>query len=94
MLDTHGKVYACGAWNLLQRQSCDMCKPVQETARCVIPFPGLRQMARTVAFMHGDKGALILTLGKDGVRIGSEGLTPTELRELLCVAISYSFLST
>jgi hypothetical protein len=70
-----------------------MYKEVQETARCVVPFPGLRQMARSVAFMHGDKGALILTLGRDGVRIGTEGLTPSELREVLCVAINYSFLS-
>lgn len=49
-------------------------------------------MARSVAATHGDKGAMIISMGENGVRIGVDGLTPTELREALCVAINYTFV--
>ena len=58
----------------------------------VVPISGLRQMAASVAATHGDKGAVIISVGEDGVRIGVEGLTPSELREALCVALHYSFV--
>lgn len=51
----------------------------------------LRRTARAVASNYGDKGAVVISVGKDGVRIGTEGLTPDELREALCLAINYSF---
>lgn len=52
----------------------------------------LRRTARAVAQNYGDKGALVLTVGEEGVRVGTEGLTPDELRHALCVAINYSFV--
>ena len=53
----------------------------------------LRRTAKSIASNYGDKGAVVVSVGKDGVRIGTEGLTPSELREALCVAIHYSFVS-
>jgi hypothetical protein len=51
----------------------------------------LRRMARSIASSYGDKGALILSVSDEGVRIGTEGLTPAELRQVLCLAIHYSY---
>ncbi len=51
----------------------------------------LRRMACSVASSYGDKGALILSVSDEGVRIGTEGLTPDELRQALCLAIHYSY---
>ena len=52
----------------------------------------LRNTARAIARNYGDKGAMIISVNADGrVRIGTEGLTPEELRNALCVAINYSF---
>ncbi len=52
----------------------------------------LRGLARTIAAECGDKGAIVITLGEEGIRIGTEGCTPTELREALCTAIHYSYV--
>ena len=52
----------------------------------------LRGLAETVAAECGDKGAIVITFGEDGIRVGTEGLTPTELREALCTAIHYSYV--
>jgi hypothetical protein len=52
----------------------------------------LRHTAAAVARNYGDKGAVVITLGEDGVRIGTENLTPSELREALCTAIHYSYV--
>jgi hypothetical protein len=52
----------------------------------------LRRTAAAVARNYGDKGALVITVGEDGIRIGTENLTPQELREALCVAMHYSFV--
>jgi hypothetical protein len=51
----------------------------------------LQRTAGAIASNYGDKGAVIITIGDDGTRIGVENLTPQELREALCVAINYSF---
>jgi len=50
----------------------------------------LRGLAETVARECGDKGAVVATYGRGGIRTGPEGLTPQELREALCTAIHYS----
>jgi len=39
----------------------------------------------------GDKGIVVISCGKDEVRIGVEKLTPEELREALCTAIHHSY---
>jgi hypothetical protein len=61
-----------------------------EPQRTVRPVD-LRRMARSIASSYGDKGAIVISVSKEGVRIGTEGLTPDELRHALCVAINYSF---
>lgn len=48
-------------------------------------------MAAAIAASYGDHGAIIISCGDEGQRIGAEGLTPSELREALCTAIRYSF---
>jgi len=52
----------------------------------------LRHTAAAVARNYGDKGAIVITFGDDGVRIGTKNLTPLELREALCTAIHYSYV--
>ena len=52
----------------------------------------LKRTANAVAQNYGDRGAIIVTVGAEGVRIGTDGLTPEELREALAVAIHYSFI--
>ena len=61
------------------------------TDRTVRPL-SLRQTAAAVARNHGDKGAVVISYGEEGIRIGTESLTPAEVREALCVAMHYSFL--
>jgi len=51
----------------------------------------LRGIAESVARECGDKGAVVITFGREGIRIGVENLTPEELREALCTAIHYSY---
>jgi hypothetical protein len=51
----------------------------------------LQRTARAIAANHGDKGAIIITVSDDGIRVGTEGLTADELRHALCVAINCSF---
>lgn len=52
----------------------------------------LQGLAGTVAAECQDKGAVVISYGENGVRIGVENLTPEELREALCTAIHYSFV--
>ena len=48
-------------------------------------------MARGIAKSYGDKGAIVISMGDEGIRIGTEGLSVDEVREALCVAIHYSY---
>ena len=52
----------------------------------------LKGLAGVVAAECEDKGAVVISYGEGGVRIGVENLTPEELREALCTAIHYSFV--
>ena len=52
----------------------------------------LRHSAAAIARNYGDKGAVVITFGDEGVRIGAENLTPEELRKALCCAIHYSYV--
>ena len=51
----------------------------------------LRKMARSIASSYGDKGAIVITVGDEGVRVGVEGLTPQQIQDALCIAINYNF---
>lgn len=51
---------------------------------------GLRKMASAIAASYGDEGAIVISVGKEGVRIGVEGLTPEQIEHALCVAIHYN----
>jgi hypothetical protein len=52
----------------------------------------LRRTARSIAANSGNKGAIVITLGKDGIHVAADGLNPEEVREALCTAIHASFL--
>jgi hypothetical protein len=52
----------------------------------------LRMTARAIAANTGKKGAIVITLGKDGIHVAADGLNPEEVREALCTAIHASFL--
>ena len=52
----------------------------------------LERMARSIAQAYGDKGAIIITVGKDGVRIGIHGLDAREIQDALCVGLFYNFV--
>ena len=52
----------------------------------------LRRTAAAIARNYGDKGAVVITYSEEGIRIGTENLTPAEVRKALCVAIHYSFV--
>lgn len=57
----------------------------------IVPL-GLRKTANAIAANYHDKGAIVISVSNENdVRIGTEGLTPEELRNALCVAINYSF---
>jgi hypothetical protein len=59
----------------------------------ITPITGLKDTASNIARSYGDKGAMIITTKHKGeVRIGTDGLTPEELRYALCTAIHYSFV--
>jgi len=48
-------------------------------------------MARSIAHTYGDKGAIVLTVGPAGVRVGVHGLDAREIQDALCVGIHYNF---
>jgi hypothetical protein len=60
------------------------------TSKAVRPL-SLSHTAAAVARNYGDKGAVAITFGPEGTRIGVGNLTPEELREALCTAIHSSF---
>ena len=61
------------------------------TSKTVRPL-SLRHTAAAVARNYGDKGAVVISFGSEGTRIGVENLTSEELREALCTAIHYSYV--
>ena len=50
-----------------------------------------REIARSIATSYGDNGAIVITVGDEGVRIGVEGLTQQQVQDALCIAIHYNF---
>ena len=53
---------------------------------------GLERMARSIARSYGDKGAVVITVGESGFRVGVAGLTDRELQDALCVGIHHNLL--
>lgn len=51
----------------------------------------LERMARSIAHSYGDRGAVIVTVGDDGFRVGVAGLTGREAQDALCIAIHHNF---
>ena len=62
-----------------------------ETAGNVVAIHGLRTTAKAVAARYGDEGAIIISVGKEGVRVGTDGLSHQQVQDALCVAINYNF---
>ncbi len=56
----------------------------------VIPT-GLKHNAASIARNYGDKGAIVITVGDEGIRIGVHGLSDRDIQDALCVAIHYNF---
>ncbi len=56
----------------------------------IIPT-SLKHNAASIARNYGDKGAIVITVGDEGMRIGVHGLSDREMQDALCVAIHYNF---
>lgn len=50
----------------------------------------LQRMAAAIASNYGDKGAIVITSGAEGIRIGVHGLDGRDLQQALCVAIYHA----
>lgn len=53
--------------------------------------PSYSEMAKSIAALYGDEGAIIISRSADGFRIGLHNWGGTDLREALNVAIHHSF---
>lgn len=53
---------------------------------------GLGRTAEFVANATGDMGALIITVGDGGTRVGVSGLSPQQMRDALCYAVLHSYV--
>ena len=47
----------------------------------------LTKMAASISTSYGDKGAIIITSGEEGIRVGVHGLDLREAQDALCTAI-------
>lgn len=47
----------------------------------------LTKMAASISTSYGDKGAIVITSGEDGIRVGVHNLDLRELQDALCAAI-------
>jgi hypothetical protein len=66
-----------------------------------LPFPDsivrpldLQRTAASIAANYGDDGAIVITSGKDGIRIGVHNLADSDLQDALCVAIHHAVKKT
>ena len=66
-------------------------KRIDKEHKAVTPID-LERMARSIANSYGDKGAIILVSGDDGIRVGVWGLTDRETQDALCVGIHHNML--
>ena len=68
-----------------------LCRDIALADLSKIKPLSLQKMARSIARSYGDDGAIILSVGEEGVRIGVEGLTPQQIQDALCLAIHYNY---
>jgi hypothetical protein len=61
-------------------------KLVEDSEPNVRPLD-LTTMAASIATTYRDKGAIVITSGEDGIRVGVHGLDLREAQDALCVAI-------
>ena len=54
----------------------------------------LRRTAAAIAANYGDDGAIVITSGKEGIRIGVHNLAASDLQDVLCVAIYHAVAKT
>ena len=50
----------------------------------------LQRTAAAIAANYGDEGAIVITRGEEGIRIGVHNLAGSDLQDALCVAIYHS----
>ena len=50
----------------------------------------LMTIAESVSRSYGDKGAIVITSGDDGIRLGIYGLDLNDAKDALCVAIYHT----
>ena len=58
----------------------------QEPKQNITPVD-LKRIAASISRGYADKGAIVITSGKDGIRVGVHGLELHEAQDALCVAI-------
>jgi hypothetical protein len=56
-----------------------------------VPEAGLQRVAEAMAG-HGDAGAVIISYGKDGIRLGMHGVSPADAEKALCTPSYYHIL--
>lgn len=54
----------------------------------------LQRTAASIASNYGDDGAIVITSGKDGIRIGVHNLAASDLQDVLCVAIHHAVIKS
>lgn len=68
--------------------------PLRPAANDVIRPMDLKRTAASIASNYGDKGAIVITSGDEGVRIGVSGLDDRDLQDALCIAIYHAVSRT
>jgi hypothetical protein len=58
----------------------------QEPTQNITPVD-LKRIAASITRSYADKGAIVITSGEDGIRVGVHGLDLREAQDALCVAI-------
>jgi hypothetical protein len=79
---------------LCRRARTDEDATVEKSNATAYSLNGLRTTAKAVAAQYEDEGAIVISVGKEGVRIGTEGLSFQQIHDALCIAINYNFTST
>jgi hypothetical protein len=65
----------------------DMSTPTADISKLNVRPLDLTKMAASIASTYRDKGAIVITSGDDGIRIGVHGLDLREAEDALCTAI-------
>ena len=71
----------------------DMERQLPEPDGIIRPMD-LQRTAAAIASNYGDDGAIVITSGRDGIRVGVHNLKSSELQDVLCVALYHSVKKT